>query len=405
MTLDEARARDAADPLAAFRARFRLPPGVIYLDGNSIGALPAATPARLARIVEHEWGERLIRSWNEADWITAPQRIGGRIARVLGVGADEVIATDGSTSTALYKLIVAAAALGDGAILAEADNFPTDAHVAEEAARLLGRPFRTMAGADIAAAIGPDVAVAIVTHVNYRTGARADMAALNAVARAHGTRILWDLSHSAGAVPLDLARDGAELAVGCGYKYLNGGPGAPAYLHVARALQPRLRSPIAGWWGHAAPFDFVQDYRPAAGIDRFLCGTPPMLSLLSLECGVDLLVEADMAEIWAKSTALFDLFAAQVDALCPEVTIVSPRDATKRGSQIALEHPQAYGIVQALIARGVIGDYRDPAIARFGLTPLYLGYEDVWRATEALAEVIAGREWDDPRYARRAAVT
>ena len=345
-----------------------------------------------------------MRSWNDPEWIEAPGRIGDKIAPLIGADLGTTIATDGSTSTALFKLTVAAAALGDGAILAESDNFPSDIHVAREAAALLGRPFRTAPGAEIGSAFD-GTAVAVITHVNYRTGARHDMAALERAARLSGTRIVWDLSHSAGAVPLALKNDGASLAIGCGYKYLNGGPGAPALLHVAAEWQDRLRSPIAGWWSHDAPFDFSADYAPAPGIGRFQGGTPQMLSLRALESGVDQWTGVDLAAVWRKSVALYDLFAARVAALAPDLTIVSPADPTRRGSQIALAHAEAYGIVQALIGRGVIGDYREPGIARFGLTPLYLGFADVWRATEILGEVMRGRTYQDFGKQKRSRVT
>ena len=412
---------DATDPLRHLRARFRLPEDVIYLDGNSLGVLPEAAVGRIVQVVEREWGRDLIRSWNDHDWIGAPQRIGGKIARLAGAGEDEVIVAD-STSVNLFKLLVAAARAtpGRGEILTEAGNFPTDLHVARGAAELLGVRLRVAdreahglqglaAGVvdreAIADAIGGDTAVVVLTHVHYRTGARYDMAALSARARERGARVLWDLSHSIGAVPLDLARDGAELAVGCGYKYLNGGPGAPAFLYVARALQPQLASPIAGWLGHAAPFDFTDAYAPAPGIARFLAGTPPMLSLLALETGVDLMLEADPAAIADKSSRLFDLFASGVAARAPALLLISPADAAARGSHISFAHDDAFAIVQALIARGVIGDFRTPDVARFGLTPLYLRYEDVWNAVAILAGLIADGGWREPRFAVRGKVT
>jgi len=405
-TLDEARAMDAADPLRPFRARFRLPPGLIYLDGNSLGALPQATPARVADIVEREWGADLIGSWNGHDWIGAPQRIGDKIGRLIGAHPGEVIVAD-STSVNLFKLIVAAARLSPdrAEILCEAGNFPTDLHIAREAAALLGRRLRVVATEELADAFGPATSVAVLTHVHYRSGRRHDMAALTALASSRGARIVWDLSHSVGAISLDLGRDGVELAVGCGYKYLNGGPGAPAFLYAAGALQSQLVSPIAGWMGHAAPFDFTDDYAPAPGIDRFLAGTPPMLSLLALETGVDLMLEADAALIATKSARLFDLFAAGVADRAPELTLISPTDPSARGSHISFAHDHAFAIVQALIARKVIGDFRTPDVARFGLTPLYLGYEDVWQAVAILGEVMASGAWRDPRYAARGRVT
>jgi kynureninase len=400
ISLHEIGALDAADPLAPFRDRFRIPEGMIYLDGNSLGSLPRATPDRLARTIEREWGDGLVASWNDTRWLDAPTRIGGKIARLIGAAADEVVACD-STSLNLFKLVMAAAAARPGAIVAEADNFPSDVYVAGRVADLLGRPFRAVSTAEMAQAIGPDVAVAVVTHVDYRSARRHDMAALNARAASVGARIVWDLSHSIGAVPIDLGGTGAELAVGCGYKYLNGGPGAPAWLYVARALQPFLSSPIAGWWAHAEPFDFGPDFRPAPGIARFLVGTPPILSLAALEEGVDLALEADMALVWRKSIALFDLFAARIAVQCPELELASPCDATQRGSHIAFRHPAAYPIVRALAARNVVGDFRGPDIARFGLTPLTLRYQDVWTATEIIAATLREGSWREAQYAQR----
>ena len=367
ITRDEVRRWDAADPLAAFRARFALPEGLIYLDGNSLGALPRQTAARLKTVVEQEWGEGLIRSWNDRDWVSAPRRVGAKIARLIGANEDEVVIAD-STSVCLFKLLMAAGEARGGAILAESDNFPTDAHVAARVAELLGREYRPTPRARIADALGDDVAAAVLAHVDYRTARRHDMATLNAT----GVPIVWDLSHSVGAVPVDLKRDGAQLAVGCGYKFLNGGPGAPAFLYVAHDLQTRLASPIAGWWGHKTPFAFSCDFEPAPGIARFLSGTPAMLGLLALESGVDLMLESDAQARWDKSVRLHDLFATRIAALCPELERVTPDDPDERGSHIALRHPHALGIVRALIERGVIGDFRAPDTARSGLPPLTL---------------------------------
>jgi kynureninase len=406
ISLAEAQARDAADPLASLRDRFALPEGVIYLDGNSLGVLPADVPSRIAHVIGHEWGARLVRSWNEAGWMAAPLRIGADIARVIGVAADEVVVAD-STSVNLFKLIVAACELAPArrTILTEAGNFPTDLHVARRAAEVTGRTLHIVETAAIEDAIGDDTALVVLAHVHYRSGHRHDIAVLERIAQARGARILWDLSHAAGAIPLALAANGAMLAVGCGYKFLNGGPGAPAYLFVAKALQPRMVSPIAGWLGHAAPFAFGDDYAPAPGIARFQAGAPPMISLLALESGVAIAAEVDMAAVWAKSCALFDLFAALAAERCPALTLASPRDPDRRGSHIAFRHPHAHEIIQALIEHGVIGDFRAPDIARFGLTPLYLSHVDIWRAAEIIAGVLDAGTWRDPRFAIRAAVT
>lgn len=404
--LDAIRARDAADPLRAFRSRFDLPEGIIYLDGNSLGPLPRTTPALLASVVTHQWGRSLIRSWNDHDWIDAPQRIGGKIASLIGVAPDTVTVAD-STTVNLFKLLVAVAGLRPerSEIVTETGNFPTDLHVARGVADLLGKRLVAVETGAIARAIGPDTAALVLSHVHYRSAYRHDIRAITAQATHHGAHTIWDLSHSVGAIPLSLEADGVELAVGCGYKYLNGGPGAPAFLHVAKSLQARLASPIQGWMGHAAPFDFEDLYRPAPGIDRFLAGTPPMLSLLALEVGVDLMLEADRQAVHDKSQAMFDLFAELVAARCPDLQLISPRDVQLRGSHIAFAHPAAGAVANALIARGVIGDFRAPDVIRFGLTPLYIGYEDIWRATGIIADVLDSGSWRDPVHARRGRVT
>jgi kynureninase len=399
------RAMDAADPLRPCRERFALPEGVIYLDGNSLGALPRATSARVGALVERQWGADLIASWNKHGWIDAPARLGGRIAPLIGAGADEVIVAD-STSANLFKLITAAclARPDRGTILTEPGNFPTDLYVAQGiAATLPGRRVRT--AHDVVAAIDADTAVVVLTHVHYKTGAMLDMAAITAAAHAAGALILWDLSHSAGAVALDLAGCDADLAVGCGYKYFNGGPGAPAFLFVARRLQAALRSPLTGWMGHAAPFDFSDEYAAADGMKRFLCGTPPILGMAALEAGLDTFEGVAMRDVVAKSRALGELLIAGVDARLDGFTLVTPRDPAARGSHVSIAHPQAWEICQALIARGVVGDFRAPDVLRLGLTPLYTSFEDVWRAVEALRAVMIEEAWRDPAFTVRAAVT
>lgn len=405
-SLADAEARDAADPLRRFRDRFALPAGVIYLDGNSLGPLPVATRARLAAVVAQEWGEGLVRSWNEAGWIDLAARVGARLAPLIGAQADEVTIAD-STSVNLFKLIVAATELapGRGTILTETGNFPTDLHVARRAAALTGRTLRAVPADALEAAIDADTAVVVLAHVHYRTAYRHDMAALTALAAQRGARVVWDLSHSVGAIPLDLSAAGVELAVGCGYKYLNGGPGAPAFLYVSRALQPRLESPIAGWFGHAEPFAFGDAYRPADGITRFQAGTPPILSLAALDEGVALAREADPAALWAKSCALFEAFRTGMAARCPVLALASPTAPERRGSHISFRHDHAHAIVQAAIARGVIGDFRAPDIARFGLTPLYVGHADIVRAVDILADIMATDAWRNARYTVRQIVT
>jgi len=404
MTLDEARALDAADPLAAYREQFALPEGVIYLDGNSLGALPKATPAALADVATRQWGDRLIRSWNEG-WIDAPQRIGAKIAPLIGAAADEVIIGD-TTSTHLFKALVAALRANPDrhTVLSEAGNFPTDLHIAEGAVACVpGARLKVVARADLAEALDEDTAVLLLTHVHYKTGERFDMTAWTARAHDAGALMLWDLSHSVGAVPIDLNGADADLAVGCTYKYLNGGPGAPAFIYVATRWQDRLASPLSGWMGHAAPFAFEDAYRPAPGMKRWLAGTPAMLSTAALETALDLWADIDQHAVAAKSARLFDILAAAGDAL--GLDCVSPRDPAQRGSHISFRHPHAHAITQALIAHGVIGDFRDPDILRLGLTPLYLSHEDVWCAGEMLKKIVETREWQNPQYSERLAVT
>ena len=407
MTLHDAEALDAADPLRRFRDRFALPDGVIYLDGNSLGALPRTTPARLQAVATEQWGDGLIRSWNAHDWIGAARRIGARIAPFIGAKPHEVVVAD-STSANLYKLLVAAlkARPGRRTILSEPGNFPTDLYMADGAAWSVGdAQVRTVPVADIVAVIDEDAAVVLLTHVHYKTGAMLDMAGITAAAQAKGALVLWDLSHSVGAVPVDLNGCNADLAVGCGYKYLNGGPGAPAFLYVAKRHQASLRSPLSGWMGHAAPFDFGDDYAPAADIARFQCGTPPILALAALEEGIAQFDGAEPDALIAKSRALGDACIALVEALCPELTLLSPRDATSRGSHVSFRHPQAYAICQALIDRGVIGDFRAPDALRLGFAPLYVGFADLWHAVDILRGILADGSWDDPRYHARNAVT
>jgi len=409
MTDEEIRALDATDALRHCRERFALPDGLIYLDGNSLGAMPRAAAVRQRELVETEWGVSLIRSWNEHDWIGAPQRIGAKIAPLIGARPNEVIVAD-SVSVNLFKLILAAAALRPDrpVLLSEAGNFHTDLHIASGAADLLPDLRLEVVGREeVEAAIGPETGLLLLTHVHYKSGSRFDMAALTARAKEAGALTIWDLSHSAGAVPLDLNRDGAELAVGCGYKYLNGGPGAPAFLYIAEHLQERLLSPLRGWMGHAAPFAFTDDYVPAPGISRFLAGTPPMLSLIGLESGIESFDGVGMDQVWAKSVALFDLFADLVEQRCAGhgLTCISPRDPGGRGSHISFRHPHAFEICQALIADEVIGDFRAPDVVRFGLTPLYLGYEDIWEGVERLRLILESGSWRDPRFAVRGKVT
>jgi kynureninase len=407
-TRDDCLRRDAADPLRRFRDRFHLPDGLVYLDGNSLGPLPRELPARLHATLAREWGEGLIRSWNDADWIGLPRRLGAAIAPLIGARPHEVIVAD-STSINLYKLLLGGLALRPGrqVVLAEAGTFPTDLYMAEgAAARAAGIVVRRVeSDAELLAAIDETVAVVMLTHVDFRSGRLHDMAVVTAAAHAAGALVLWDLAHSVGALPIALNEAGADLAVGCTYKYLNGGPGAPAFLYVAEALQASLPAALPGWLGHARPFDFAADYEAAPGIDRQLCGTPPVLSMAALQAALALWPEVDMAALRAKSQALTGLFIDLVEARCPGLELATPREPDRRGSQVAFRHPEGYAIVQALIGRDVIGDFRTPDLLRFGFAPLYVRYVDVWDAVERLASVLAEEAWRDPRYRARAAVT
>jgi len=409
-TRADLEALDAADALAPFRDAFDLPEGVIYLDGNSLGALPKATGARLADVATREWGSDLIRSWNANAWIDAPQRVGDKIARLVGARPGEVVASD-STSVNLFKLLAGAISLRPGrrTILTEPGNFPTDLYMMQGLEALLGDRLRVrvVPAEDLPDAIDEDVIAISLTHVHYKSARRWPMAEITAKAHAKGALALWDLSHSAGAVAVDLNGAGADLAVGCGYKYLNGGPGAPAFVFVAERHQAQIRSPLTGWMGHADPFAFLDDYRPAAGIKRQLCGTPPILSLAALEVGIDLMLEADMGALEHKGGALGDLFIALVEARCAGqgLSLASPRAADERGSHVVFAHPEAYAIMQALIDRGVIGDFRAPDILRFGFTPLYTRYVDLFHAVESLHDVIARKAYRDARFRERLSVT
>ena len=404
MNIDDQRTLDAADPLAGYRDRFAIPDGIIYLDGNSLGALPHATVAAIDDMVRRQWGDRLIRSWNEG-WIDAPVRLGAKIAPLIGADADEVIVGD-STSANLYKLLSAALRIDPQrtVILSEAGNFPTDLHIAEGVvAASPGATLRVVPRNGIVDALDDRVAVVLLTHVHYKTAERFDMPALTRAAHAAGAIILWDLSHSVGAVPIDLTAAGADLAVGCTYKYLNGGPGAPAFCYVARRWQDRLASPLSGWMGHAEPFAFSDAYAPAPGMKRWLAGTPPMLAMAALEAGLDLWAEVDRDALWAKSASLWNILAAAGAAA--GLDRVTPADPAQRGSHISFRHPHAHALTQALIARGVIGDFRDPDILRLGITPLYLSHRDVAKAGEILCDVIASGSYMAPEFRQRQAVT
>src|SRR6185312_15260775 len=389
------------------RDRFRLPGGVIYLDGNSLGALPKAAPAALATISERQWGEDLIASWNKHGWIDWAMLIAAKLAPIVGARPIELLIAD-STSLCLFKLLAAAvkARPERKTILTQEANFPTDLYVAQGLADMLGLTVRVVERDEVQSALGEDTAVVSLTHVDYRSAAFYDMRAVNEAAHAAGALTVWDLSHSAGAISLDLDGSGADLAVGCGYKYLNGGPGAPAFIYIAERLQEELVNPLQGWMGHAAPFAFVDDYEPASGILKFLTGTPPILAMAALDAGLDTFDGIAMGELEAKSRKLSQLFVDEVETRCgEEVRLASPGDAAQRGSHVVFAHAEGYAVIQALIARGVIGDFRAPNLLRFGFCPLYNRFEEMVRAAEILSQILTTREWDQPCFKARAKVT
>jgi kynureninase len=422
-TLETCQTLDAQDPLRPLRDLFSLPEGVIYLDGNSLGVLPKTAAARVAEVVTQEWGQGLIRSWNSAGWFNMPQRMGDKIATLIGANPGEVVATD-STSINLFKVLSAAMSMVQQdapqrkTIVSERSNFPTDLYIAQAVCAERGFKLQLVEPEEIATSLNDEVAVLMLTHVNYRTGAMHDMAAITQLAHTAGALTVWDLAHSAGAVPVALHAYNADFAVGCGYKYLNGGPGAPAFVWVNPKHAEHFWQPLAGWWGHAAPFEFTPDYRPAPGINRYLCGTQPILSMAALECGLDTFATAQalggMAALRQKSLALTDLFIELVEQRCAGhgLGLATPREHSHRGSQVCLTRSTgAFAIVQALIARGVIGDFRagdgqaHPDILRFGFTPLYIGFEDVWHAVEHLKQVLDIGEWQSPEFNQKHTVT
>ncbi|TFW29339.1 kynureninase [Massilia horti] len=405
---------DAADPLAHLKCEFALPQGVIYLDGNSLGARPRAALARAQEVIGHEWGQDLICSWNKAGWFDMPKRLGDRLAPLIGARPGEVVVTD-TTSLNLFKALAGALRMqaeGPGGhrrvIVTERSNFPTDIYIAQGLSEWMDRGYtlRLVDSVDeLPAAVDEQCAVLMLTHVNYRTGYQHDMAALTRHAHDNGALAVWDLAHSAGALPVDLHGAQADFAVGCTYKYLNGGPGSPAFIWVPQRHQARFTQPVTGWWGHAAPFAMSPGFEPVEGIGRAMCGTQPVVSLAMVECGLDVFEKTDMQSVRAKSLALTDLFIELVESRCTghPLQLVTPRDHARRGSQVSFTHPHGYAVMQALIARGVIGDYREPHIMRFGFTPLYTSFADVWDAVEILKDILDRRDYDI--NAARSAVT
>jgi kynureninase len=410
ITRSDLEALDRADPLRDFRDRFALPEGVVYLDGNSLGAMPKAIPARMREVVEDEWGRDLVRSWNIHGWIDIQKRIGVKIGRLIGAREGETIVAD-STSINLFKALAASLELRPErrVIVSERSNFPTDLYMAEGLIRHLGRghTLRLVEPSEIDAAITDDVAVVMLTQVNYRTGRMHDMRRITEQVQARGAIMLWDLAHSAGAVPVDVTSANVDFAVGCGYKYLNGGPGAPAFLYVAKRHQSSVAPVLSGWHGHATPFTFESSYQPAEGIDRWAVGAPAILSLVALEVGIDLMLEASPDALRAKSLRQTSLFDALVEQEIGRdvVSLVTPREPAMRGSQLCYAYRDAWPVMRALIDRGVIGDFRAPDILRFGFTPLYLGFAELWDAVATLKGILAERTWDRPEYHARATVT
>jgi len=408
-------AADRQDPLAGFRERFDLPPGVLYLDGNSLGVLPRAAAERAAQVITKEWGTELIRSWNTAGWFELPARLGDKLGQLVGALTGELVVTD-TTSLNIFKALAAALRIQQSrypkrrVIVSERDNFPTDLYMVQGLIDLLqqGHELRLVdENLSLEQALDESVAVVLLSHVNYRSGFLHNMADVTSQAHDCGALIIWDLAHSAGAMPVYLNQANADFAVGCTYKYLNGGPGAPAFIWVAPQHIENFKQPLSGWWGHQRPFDMHPVYEPAGGIRRYLCGTQPIVSLALVECGLDVALDAGMDGVRQKSLALGDLFIQLVEQRCAghPLTLATPREHAVRGSHVSLRHPEGYAIMQALIARGVIGDYREPEILRFGLTPLYFGYADVWDAVAVLKEVLDTRAWDKPQFKQRNAVT
>ena len=406
---------DQKDNLAHFKTQFHIPEGVIYLDGNSLGVMPKTAVARSQEVIHNEWSEGLIRSWNTANWFDLPTRLGNKLAQLLGAQEHELVVTD-TTSLNIFKTLAAAVKIQSVAhptrrvIVSERDSFPTDLYMIQGLMDLLQQGYELRLfdeNLSLEDALTDDVAVVLLSHVNYRTGALMDMKAVTTKAHQHGILTIWDLAHSAGAVAVDLTGADADFAVGCTYKYLNGGPGSPAFIWVSSKHQNQAWQPLSGWWGHAQPFKMEESYRPASGIRRFLCGTQPIVSMSLIECGLDIALAANMNDVRQKSLALTDLFIALVAQRCSQhgLELITPQNHAERGSHASFRHPQGFAITQALIASGVIGDYREPEVMRFGITPLYLSYLDIWNAVDILADILDSGSWDKPEFHQRAAVT
>jgi kynureninase len=403
-------ARDSVDPLHSLRDRFMIPEGLIYLDGNSLGPMPQAAASVLNRTIEQEWGHDLIRSWNTAGWFDMPVRLGDRVGALIGAAPGQTLVCD-TTSINLYKAVHAAIALRPdrNVVIAEDESFPTDLYIVEGAMKSAGRPMkRRMIGTDgasIDVLLDRTVAVAVLSHVNYRTGGLLDMATITKQLHDAGALVVWDLCHSIGVIEIAFDLHAVDFAVGCTYKYLNGGPGSPAFISVAKAHQAAARHPLSGWWGHAAPFAFDRDFRPDQSIKRFLCGTQPIISMRAVDVALDAMAGVEVAALRQKSLALTELFIARVSALLPNLDIVTPRQSSLRGSQVGISFEKGYAVVQAMIERGVVGDFRAPNIMRFGFAPLYIRFQDVWDAADILAGCINAEVWRELRFNRYLDVT
>jgi len=408
LTAEHFKRLDAEDPLAYCRELFELPENTIYADGNSLGAMPKDAFACAEHVVKEEWGNQLIRSWVSSDWINASTRVGDKIAPIIGASDGEVLVCD-STSVNLFKLAAAALELNSGRckIITEIGNFPTDLYILQGLEKFSKGKIElvVLAKDDILDAIDEDTALVVLTHVHYKTGSRFDMEAVTAKTHQKGALMLWDLSHSVGAMNLSLNDCEVDFAVGCGYKYLNGGPGAPAFLFVAKRHQDNVQSPLSGWLGHSSPFAFDDDYVPANGVKRMLCGTPSVVGCSLLEVGVDIMTSVDMKLIRKKSIQLGDLFIQLLEQRCPEFTLVTPKEASLRGSHISITHEEGYAIMQALIAQNIIGDFRAPNVLRFGITPLYMRYLDIWDLVQALVDVMTFEKWNNEAFKKVQAVT
>lgn len=416
ITLEQCQTWDAEDQLHNFKEEFSLPEGKIYLDGNSLGAQPKKSLARAQEIVAQEWGQDLINSWNTADWWGLPTRLGDKVAHLIGADAGETVISDSTTLNLFKALSTAVKIQADRApehkvIIAEKDVFPTDLYIIEGFIDLVQQ------GYQLVLIESPDdlkqnlaihkTAVVVLSHVNYRSGYFYDMADINQSIHAHNALVIWDLCHSVGAVPVDLKQTESDFAIGCTYKYLNGGPGSPALIWVNPKHQNCFWQPLSGWWGHNKPFDMADHYEPAQGIRRYLCGTQSILSMSLIECGLDIFLATDMQKIRQKSLKLTDLFMQLMQQECPDFgfELITPLDHQYRGSHVSYQHTHGYAIIQALIARGVIGDYREPEVLRFGITPLYLGFEDMWNAVQHIKSVMLNAEWDNQKYLVRGQVT